>query len=37
MIVGVQGSKSFDDYNIFLRAIGTALSTIPKDDQDFIV
>jgi len=37
MIVGVQGSKSFDDYNIFLRAIGTALSTIPEDDSDFIV
>jgi len=37
MIVGVQGSKSFDDYNIFLRAIGTALSTLPEDDDEFLV
>lgn len=37
MIVGVQGSRSFDDYNIFLRAIGTALSQMPEDDKEFYV
>jgi len=37
MIVGVQGSKSFDDYNIFLRAIGTALTQLPEGDTEFLV
>lgn len=37
MIVGVQGSRSFDDYNIFLRAIGTALSSMPEDESELLV
>jgi hypothetical protein len=37
MIVGVQGSKSFDDYSIFLRAIGTALSSMTEGDSEFLV
>ena len=37
MIVGVQGSKSFDDYNIFLRAMGTALSSLAENDSEFII
>ena len=37
MIVGVQGSRSFDDYNIFLRAIGTALTQMPEDDNEFFI
>ena len=37
MIVGVQGSKSFDDYSIFLRAIGTALTQLPEGDTEFLV
>ncbi len=37
MIIGVQGSKNFTDYQIFLRAMGTALSTIkPTDNEIFI-
>jgi hypothetical protein len=32
MIVGVQGTSSFDDYQVFLRAIGVALSGMSADD-----
>jgi hypothetical protein len=32
MNVGVQGTKEFTDYNIFLRAMGVALSDIPDDE-----
>ncbi len=31
MNVAVQGTKSFSDYNVFMRAMGVALSSI-KDD-----
>lgn len=37
MIIGVQGSKNFDDYNIFLRAMGTALSTLKEGDTEVII
>jgi len=37
MIVVVQGSRNFDDYNIFLRAMGTALSMVEQDDEFFFV
>lgn len=37
MIVGMQGSRNFTDYSIFLRAIGTALSTLPEDDKEFTI
>jgi hypothetical protein len=37
MIVGVQGSRSFDDYTIFLRAMGTALSMLEEDDKEFLI
>jgi hypothetical protein len=37
MIVGVQGSKSFDDYTIFIRAMGTALSSMKDEDKEFFV
>jgi len=37
MIIGVQGSKNFDDYNIFLRAMGTALSTIREEDKEIVI
>jgi hypothetical protein len=33
MIVGIQGSNNFDDYNVFLRAMGVAMSTMPEDDK----
>lgn len=33
MIVGVQGTNSFSDYNVFLRAMGVAMSSMPADDN----
>jgi hypothetical protein len=32
MIVGVQGSRNFNDYSVFLRAMGTTLSMLDKTD-----
>jgi hypothetical protein len=37
MIIGVQGSSSFSDYQIFLRAMGTALSMIGEKDKEIII
>lgn len=37
MIVGIHGTKSFTDYNVFLRAMGTALSSMQKDDSEFLI
>lgn len=37
MIVAIQGTKTFDDYQIFLRAMGTALRDLPEGDQEFLV
>jgi hypothetical protein len=37
MIVGIQGTRSFSDYNVFLRAMGTALSMLPEDDKEFLI
>lgn len=37
MIVGVQGTSSFTDYQIFLRAMGVALSSMPADDEYFYI
>ena len=37
MIVGVQGTRNFSDYNIFLRAMGTALSMLPEDQDEFLI
>jgi len=33
----VQGTSSFDDYQIFLRAIGVALSSISNQDPYFYI
>lgn len=35
MNIAVQGTKEFSDYNIFMRAMGVALSSI--DDEEFNV
>jgi hypothetical protein len=35
MNVAVQGTKEFSDYNIFLRAMGVALSGLPEADKYF--
>lgn len=37
MIVGVQGTSSFDDYQVFLRAMGVALSGMSDTDQHFYI
>jgi hypothetical protein len=37
MIVAIQGTKTFDDYQIFLRAMGTALRDLPDGDKEFVV
>jgi len=37
MIVAVQGTTEFKDYNVFLRAMSVALSTMNEDDQEFII
>jgi hypothetical protein len=37
MMVVVQGTKTFSDYSIFIRAMGTALSMLPEGDTEFTV
>jgi len=37
MIVAVQGSNDFNDYQVFLRAMGVAMSTMNKEDNEFVI
>ncbi len=37
MIIGVQGTKNFNEYSIFLRAMGTALTMLPEGDTEFLI
>lgn len=37
MIVVVQGTNDFNDYSIFVRAMGVALSSMKEDDKEFYV
>jgi hypothetical protein len=37
MIVGVQGTSSFNNYNIFLRSMAVALSELTETDKDFLI
>lgn len=37
MVVVVQGSNEFDNYPVFLRAMGVALSSMKEDDKYFII
>lgn len=37
MIVGVQGTKEFEDYPVFLRAMGVALSSLADNDPYFYI
>ena len=37
MIVGVQGTSSFDDYKVFLRAMGVAMSSLSEEDLYFYI
>lgn len=35
--MAIQGSRNFSDYNVFLRAMGTALSSMDRNDKEFII
>jgi hypothetical protein len=37
MIVVIQGSKTFNDYSVFLRAMGTSLSMMDEGDKEFFI
>ncbi len=37
MIVGVQGTSSFNNYNIFLRSMAVALSELLDQDKEFYI
>jgi len=37
VIVAVQGTNGFDDYSVFLRAMGVALSGMPNADNELHV
>jgi hypothetical protein len=37
MIVAIQGSKAFNDYSVFLRAMGTSLSMLKEDEKEFLI
>ncbi len=37
MIVAVQGTNSFDDYTVFLRAMGVAMSGMKEDDKELYI
>ena len=37
MIVAVQGTNDFDDYTVFIRAMGVALSGMSNDDKEFVI
>lgn len=37
MNVGIQGTKAFEDYNVFLRAMRVALSEIKEGDTEFFI
>jgi len=37
MIVVVQGTNDFNDYNVFIRAMGVALSGMKDEDTEFYV
>lgn len=37
MIVAVQGTNEFSDYNVFIRAMGVALSNMNEDDKEFLI
>lgn len=37
MRIAVQGTPSFNDYSVFLRAMGTAMSTMNPDDTEIFI
>ena len=37
MIVAVQGTKDFNDYSIFIRAMGVAMCNMLDSDKEFVI
>lgn len=37
MKIAVQGTKSFEDYNVFIRAMGVMMSSMPADDSKIYI
>ncbi len=37
MIVGIQGTKAFDDYSIFMVAARSILTSISEQDKDLLI
>lgn len=37
MIVAVQGTSEFSDYNVFIRAMGVAMSSMKEEDNEFYI
>jgi hypothetical protein len=37
MIVVVQGTNEFEDYNVFIRAMGVAMSGMKDNDSEFFI
>jgi hypothetical protein len=37
MIVAIQGTRGFNDYSVFLRAMGTAMSMLENDDKEILI
>jgi hypothetical protein len=37
MIIAIQGTKEFNDYAVFLRAMGTAMSTLQEEDREVLI
>ena len=37
MIIAIQGTKSFTDYSVFLRAMGTAMSNLGENDKEVLI
>ncbi len=37
MIIAIQGTKEFGDYAVFLRAMGTAMSTLQEQDREVLI
>jgi hypothetical protein len=37
MIVGIQGTNSFNDYQVFLRAMAVTMSSLSEEDTEFYI
>lgn len=37
MIIAVQGTPEFNDYNVLLRAMGVAISGLSEDDKEIVI